>query len=231
MLGFWPWLLGASDEWIGVPVALPVLPGFVVPDPKLGKQCFLRSRLVPVVLRLFSQWRVTNMMSWLVSLFSGKGRQDSESICEVVRRGDLAKVRGLLDADKTLVSFARNQYSMTPLHVAAHDGQADIAELLISYGAKVDAKDRDASTPLFSASLQGHADLVGILLKAGANPCVVADEGVTPLHVAAMNGHLAVVKLLLGAGADPEARDGTGMRPTDMAEEPAVQTALKDACR
>ena len=50
--------------------------------------------------------------------------------------GDVARVKKLLEADATLVAV-RDAKNLTPLHVAASRGQAEVAQLLIDYGADV----------------------------------------------------------------------------------------------
>jgi ankyrin repeat protein len=130
-----------------------------------------------------------------------------------VRDGDKARVVALIDREPALLESSDNQYGSTPLHIAAHDGIAEIAEYLLSKGASVEAKDRDGATPLHLAALRGNADIAVKLLKAGANANAVADEGIRPLHLSAMNGHVAVVQVLLSAGADPNVRDIQGITP------------------
>jgi ankyrin repeat protein len=124
----------------------------------------------------------------------------------------------------------------TPLMAAAFQGRLDLVKLLLSAGAKVDARDGEGETALSKACLfktKAHEAIIQELLAAGAtpttddltiacengNPAVVralvaagADFrrinrwGDTALHKAVDYGHLATVELLLAAGADPNFR-------------------------
>lgn len=51
----------------------------------------------------------------------------------------------------------------TPLHIAAHVGSKQLAELLLAYGADVDAHDTEENTPLAIARFEGHAGMLPLL--------------------------------------------------------------------
>jgi len=104
-----------------------------------------------------------------------------------------------------------------PLHWAALNGYADIAQLLIKHGADVNVQNGGKDTPLHWAALGGHADLVKILVGAGADVNAVDDSMDTPLHFAADVGSLDALNALLSAGANPGVRDAYGFLPADYA--------------
>ncbi|KAF8274642.1 hypothetical protein EI94DRAFT_1712774 [Lactarius quietus] len=56
----------------------------------------------------------------------------------------------------------------TPLHQASSRGWLEAAQLLLSYGAKVDEKDKEGKTPFQVASEKGHHDITKLLLEHGA---------------------------------------------------------------
>ncbi len=104
-----------------------------------------------------------------------------------------------------------------PLHWAALNGYADIAQLLIKHGAQVNVQNGGKDTPLHWAALGGHADLARILINAGADVNAQDDSLDTPLHFASDVGSLDTVSALLSAGADPNMRDAYGFLPSDYA--------------
>src|SRR5437762_1279773 len=105
----------------------------------------------------------------------------------VVKRGDLAGVRLLLDANRALANSrsetdARGTY---PLHVAAELGQADAARLLLEYGANVSLLDAENhAIALGWAAFFGRPEVVAILLAAGSEPSQRNKHGITPLGCA-----------------------------------------------
>lgn len=69
------------------------------------------------------------------------------------------------------------------MHIAAWQGNASMVELLIRYGADVNAVDREQRTPLQSAAWQGHESVVWLLLKHGARGDQPCSQGATPLSI------------------------------------------------
>ncbi|CAL8081552.1 unnamed protein product [Calicophoron daubneyi] len=75
-----------------------------------------------------------------------------------------------------------------PLHMAALHGRFDRAQLLLSYGAVVDARDRLGNTALHIAADHGHELFVHTVLQAGCRWDIRGQLGSTALHRAAMSG-------------------------------------------
>ena len=75
----------------------------------------------------------------------------------------------------------------TALHAAAQEGHAPVIELLISQGARIDVRSKDA---LHQAAGYGHKEAAICLLDYEADFNAKDKEGVTPLFLAAQNGHL-----------------------------------------
>ncbi len=79
---------------------------------------------------------------------------------------DIAKLLLLNGADPN----AGTKDLLTPLHVAAHEGDLKMVKRLIKYGANVNSRDLEANeTPLFDAARAGHADVVKLLVERGAD--------------------------------------------------------------
>ena len=122
-------------------------------------------------------------------------------------RGDLDAVRALLEEGAD-ANEARGD-GMTALHWAARHGDAEMARLLITAGANVEAGTRIGRyTPLHLAGRAGSAPVVGALLAAGADVhAATTNSGVTPLHLAAEAGSSDAIRLLADGGADLDARE------------------------
>lgn len=144
-------------------------------------------------------------------------------VFEAATAGDAARVRELVDADRSLVdAVARDGYS--PLGLAAFFKRTDVVKAPLERGAKPSVSSRDQGfAPLHSAVATdagaATAEIVRLLLEAGADPNAKSHEGGTPLHSAAFTGDLEIAELLLAYGADPNATDPKGLTPLDVARD------------
>jgi ankyrin repeat protein len=91
---------------------------------------------------------------------------------------------------------SRNQMAVHPLHSAAATGQHQAAELLLSYGAQANARQRGGWTAIHSSASNGDVQLTRLLLSHGADPTQKSDDGKTALDLAAEKGHPQIVQLL-----------------------------------
>ena len=93
---------------------------------------------------------------------------------------------------------------------AAAAGDASKVEMLLSQGARVDAREQ-GFTPLLVAAQYGHTEVCKLLLETGkANVKETTPDGFTPLLLAAQKGHTEVCELLLANGSDlEESQTGT----------------------
>ena len=82
---------------------------------------------------------------------------------EAARSGDLKLLTRMFDAGCSM--NGRDDFGMTPLHVAANDR---IAAFLISKGAYIDATDGRGYTPLKVMEMTGRKDVVELLRRKGA---------------------------------------------------------------
>jgi len=64
-------------------------------------------------------------------------------------------------------SNARNKDEATPLHYAAYFGQMNLAVLLLTWKAEVNAKAINGMTPLQMALIKGHKDVAELLRQHG----------------------------------------------------------------
>jgi len=102
------------------------------------------------------------------------------------------------------------------LTASAYDGTTSILQILLQYGARVDAPE---GFPLQAAALNGHAEIVTILLDRGAHPNAfshrIADG--TALQAACTTGNTEVAKTLLARGADANYGAGDYTNPLTAA--------------
>ncbi len=97
---------------------------------------------------------------------------------------------------------------------AALADQLAIAELLISKGADVMARNSGGFTPLHAAAFSGSLSISKLLLGRGATLDDAANKaGVTPLMVAGEENHVALAKFLLAEGADVGRAEVHGYTP------------------
>ncbi len=101
--------------------------------------------------------------------------------------------------------FPPNNGGETPLHLAVIKSYPNLVNLLLKYGADVNATNGSGRTPLVHAINHGRPDLVQKLLAAGANPNLPSTEGRSPLSYAAEQRNPDIIQLLLDAKADPNA--------------------------
>lgn len=81
--------------------------------------------------------------------------------------------------------------------------KAEVAKLLISKGANIDAKEpKGNQMPLHLAAMNGLPVVSEVLIKAGASINAINKIGQTPLIYAIIEEHVPVIDLLISSGAD-----------------------------
>jgi len=110
---------------------------------------------------------------------------------------------GKVDEVKSLISKVTDVKVDAPmaLHYAATSGHKEVAELLITKGADVNAKNADSNTPLHSAIRAGHKDVAELLIAKGADVNARDGDGRTPLWYAKDKGCAEIIELLRKHGA------------------------------
>ncbi|XP_077062172.1 ankyrin 3b isoform X22 [Siphateles boraxobius] len=142
----------------------------------------------------------------------------------IAARKDDTKAAALLlqndhnaDVESKMMVNRTTESGFTPLHIAAHYGNINVATLLLNRGAAVDFKARNDITPLHVASKRGNANMVRLLLERGARIDARTKDGLTPLHCGARSGHEQVVEMLLDRRAPILSKTKNGLSPLHMA--------------
>ena len=100
------------------------------------------------------------------------------------------------------------------LHRAAKENRADIALLLITAGADIEAEIiQERRAPIHNAAQQNKVDKLRLLLDQGVYPDARDEVGNTPLIYAATGGSTNTAKLLLQKGANVNAANNEGKTP------------------
>jgi ankyrin repeat protein len=148
-------------------------------------------------------------------------------IADAAMRGDVAAVRTLI-AQGADVNAPQGD-GMTALHWAAELGSAELAQVLIRAGAKLEATTRlGAFTPLHIAGEMESVEVIRVLLAAGASPNAVSNlGGETPLHFAAQTGSVEALSAMLDRGADVNVRSASGQTPLMFAAQANRPEAVK----
>lgn len=146
-----------------------------------------------------STWGIRVLQRRRLDIDTPNSRKVS-ALMELIVSGDLEAVRTLLkmgakpDGDDTIPN-AR------PLIIAAQYGLTKMVELLLAYGATIDAVDGLGMSALYWACSEDHVDLVRLLGSHGASLAIrSAEKG--PFHSAVFSNNFQMVQVLLELGAD-----------------------------
>mmetsp|Transcript_78493 Transcript_78493/g.138211 ORF Transcript_78493/g.138211 Transcript_78493/m.138211 type:complete len:485 (+) Transcript_78493:89-1543(+) len=107
-------------------------------------------------------------------------------LSDEARVGRVAEVQRLLKAGAGV--NLPDEHGWTPLHWAAIGCHLDVTQVLIQFGADLDARTPDnQSTPLMLAADEGDMRVAQLLLESGAHPYLVSTDGFTAERRCASN--------------------------------------------
>jgi|GEM_PF-5549306 len=119
------------------------------------------------------------------------------SFDEALRSGDPRTVENALLEEGVEGINAKDAEGMTPLHFAVDNNNVNVAEVLLNYGAKIDAKDSLAQwTALHFAANNNNVEMVEMLLRYNADATIKDAAGMSPFVLASILGHKEVANLL-----------------------------------
>jgi ankyrin repeat protein len=194
----------------------------------------------------------TNGASETVRFLLGKGADpkaaDNSQISPLlaaVSVNDVTTAKLLLERGADVDIRAEIPASATPLMAAAHNGNAELVELLLARRPSVTVTSDSNKQPVLNgtiqfgsitalhvAALSGNADIVKMLLAAGAPVNAQDIRGMTPLmwSVSTDRPNLAIVRMLLDRGSNTSLRSKADESALDWARKfnnPAVLAELK----
>lgn len=137
---------------------------------------------VPLVLGSVTLLPLFTMLSVGPATPTALGAEE-ERLVRAIRAHDAEAVAAALAAGAD-PNAADAEFRMPPLWLAAIEGDAAAARLLIDAGADPDGLGSDGRTPLHAAAFTGRRDVVDSLLAAGATPLPRGPAGDTPLDAA-----------------------------------------------
>jgi ankyrin repeat protein len=132
-----------------------------------------------------------------------------KKLIEAVQAGDTEGVKAIINSGVNV--NARTEFGETPLHLAQ---ARNIADLLISKGADIHAKDDGfGMTPLFNAPVE----ISKLLVSKGADVNAKGKNGVTPLAWAVYWDAIEKIEFLISKEADVNAGDEDLKTPLQIA--------------
>ena len=130
------------------------------------------------------------------------GATFNDSALLLVTYNNWPEIVRLLLEDGADANIIQKYTNMTPLIESSSRGYFEIVEMLLKYGASIDAQNSRKLTALMMATKAGYAEITRLLLERKANPNFQDQNGLTALMLASQKGHLEIVQALLKNGAD-----------------------------
>jgi hypothetical protein len=107
------------------------------------------------------------------------------TVHDAAQRGDIHRLVDILWADPSQAhAVLRPDAPDQPLHRAAWNDQVRTADMLLRYGADINARGSHGMTPLHYAARQGSTEVAEFLIKRGADLEARDDAGQTPANLA-----------------------------------------------
>jgi len=119
-----------------------------------------------------------------------------------VESDNLDEVKMLVGKGERVNAKDKGYDKNSPLHVAVENGNLEIAEFLLTHGAKPNSKNGDKRTTLMMLDEDAAPEIVNLLLVYGAKINLADKEGSTALMFAAEYASGDVVQTLISAGAN-----------------------------
>jgi uncharacterized protein len=117
----------------------------------------------------------------------------NNDLIAAVQKGDFTSAVVLLDKGMNPNII---ESGLSPLMIAARNGEIQITRALIAFGADVNLRNDDGTTALMLAARHGNTEVANMLLKAGADADLRNKRGYTSADLARMFKHDQTLNLL-----------------------------------
>jgi uncharacterized protein len=129
------------------------------------------------------------MRSW-----DGFGKVPAENdLFTYARQGNVEGLRRIVNGETV---NAQDERGHTALIIAAYNGFAEAAELLLEKGADPNLRNASGDTALMGAAFRGHLAIVMMLLRFGADAELQNAKGLSALGIATLFGRNEVAAFL-----------------------------------
>jgi len=144
-----------------------------------------------------------------------KLRQLNRDFLDAIHMRNKDAIRHSLEVGAN-IDAREEEHDQAAIILAAKFGDAEIVELLINKGAKVDVRDDEGRTPLFFAEV--GSKVFASLVAAGADINAKDNEGNSILmRKVSQSPSVAEVEELLRLGIEPDVRNESGESAVDLA--------------
>jgi ankyrin repeat protein len=147
---------------------------------------------------------------------------------------DLIEANKIKEVEKILKKSVdinrKNEFALTPLHIALANNHENMAKFLLNNGANGSIQDDDGFTSLHYAYEYSMPNIAKIIIEKNSEALNVKDKyGNNPLWTATMNAEipLADIEFLLKKGADKNSKNKANMSPYDLAKSYGVEELTK----
>ncbi|XP_077619361.1 2-5A-dependent ribonuclease isoform X2 [Crocuta crocuta] len=131
----------------------------------------------------------------------GRASVEDNQLMKAVIKEDIKLVQQLLEGGAD-VNFQEKEWGWSPLHTAVQNGQEDIVDLLLRYGANPCLRKKNGATPFIIAGIGGNVKLLELLLSKGAEVNECDANGFTAFMEAAVKGMVEALRFLYKCGAN-----------------------------
>ncbi len=154
---------------------------------KRGLKSLLFNRFQRIFIPLFIGMFTIVPAVWIVSIGAGMSANSMNAEAEpniwtAAKTGNLQTIQRLL-SDVDSLDAIHSTTGVTPMTLAAMNGQEETVKLLIENGADVNARNRDKSTSLHGAVLLGQRDTARLLVQQGIDVNARDEKGYTAKDV------------------------------------------------